>query len=276
MPQYSAKRKYGFIIVFLLCTFSTTAQIASHLNKRLIYQLKYQPDSTNSKRIESELFFLDFSDKESIFRSETTHLKDSITNSKNPASLLGLRQQIPKTHFNYRIQKKLEKKEATTYFDYIAYHFILADEPITFNWKIQSQTKEILGYTCIEATAEFKGRHYIAYFTESIPFSDGPYKFKGLPGMILELYDTKKQYHFETVAIEKLPKPYDYQIASLKKYKKISTAELREFQDKIKETPSLLLANPNIQLTPEAYEITDRRGRERNKTRNNPIELTSE
>ncbi|MBW3518043.1 GLPGLI family protein [Flavobacterium sp. NKUCC04_CG] len=276
MTLYSNKLKYGFILVFFLCTLSTTAQIANNLDKRLIYQLKYQPDSTDSNRIESEYFFLDFSAKESVFRSETTHLKDSINNSKNPMSLLGLRQQIPKTRFNYRIGKKIEKQEATTYYDYLAHQFILADEPLTLNWKINSTSKDILGHSCIEATVAFRGRNYVAYFTESIPFSDGPYKFKGLPGMILELYDTKKHYHFETVSIEKLPIPYDYHLASHKKYKKISNKELREFQDKIKENPALMLANPNIQLPPEAYEITNRRGRERNKTRNNPIELSHE
>lgn len=36
-----------------------------------------------------------------------------------------------------------------------------------------------------------------------MPFSDGPYKFNGLPGLILNLHDTRNHYVFEFLSIEK-------------------------------------------------------------------------
>lgn len=69
-------------------------------------------------------------------------------------------------------------------------------------WKIGKETKEILGYRCTKATAKFRGRDYIAWYTDDIPSSDGPFLFTGLPGLILEVRDTKDQYVFIANGIE--------------------------------------------------------------------------
>ncbi|MCH7524146.1 MAG: GLPGLI family protein [Bacteroidetes bacterium] len=62
-----------------------------------------------------------------------------------------------------------------------------------FNWRIIDKFKEINGYKCQKATTTFRGRNYIAYFTESIPISSGPWKFGGLPGLILEIIDDENK-----------------------------------------------------------------------------------
>ncbi|WP_414727676.1 GLPGLI family protein [Winogradskyella sp. UBA3174] len=54
-----------------------------------------------------------------------------------------------------------------------------------FNWEIHSTKKEILGYTCQKAKVNYRSRYYTAYFTTSIAFETGPWKFYGLPGCIL-------------------------------------------------------------------------------------------
>jgi GLPGLI family protein len=64
--------------------------------------------------------------------------------------------------------------------------FDVKDAHPSFDWKIESDTKIILGYTCQKAGIYFRGRDYTVYFTIDIPYSDGPWKFSGLPGMILE------------------------------------------------------------------------------------------
>lgn len=72
------------------------------------------------------------------------------------------------------------------------------------NWNLLPDKKTILGYTCQKATAFFRGRTYEAWFTPQIPLKEGPYKFDGLPGLILQIMDTQKHYIFDCVGIEKV------------------------------------------------------------------------
>ncbi|MDR0954854.1 MAG: GLPGLI family protein [Rikenellaceae bacterium] len=71
-------------------------------------------------------------------------------------------------------------------------------------WTLSSETKTILSYTCRKATATFRGRSYTAWFTTDIPISSGPWKFGGLPGLILQIEDTQKHYVWECIGLEQL------------------------------------------------------------------------
>ena len=65
-------------------------------------------------------------------------------------------------------------------------------------WKIQSNDKEtILGYKAQKAVCEFGGRNWTAWFTNEIPIMDGPYKFSGLPGLIIQMYDSKRHWNID-------------------------------------------------------------------------------
>lgn len=70
------------------------------------------------------------------------------------------------------------------------------------NWQLLNEFKEISGYKCQKATATFRGRKYEAYFTSEIPLSYGPWKFGGLPGLILEIYDQTGEVYFSAEEIE--------------------------------------------------------------------------
>lgn len=64
-------------------------------------------------------------------------------------------------------------------------------------WTITDETKEILGYECVKAVADYRGRKWTAWFTPEIPVQEGPWKLCGLPGLILEAYDANRDYVFE-------------------------------------------------------------------------------
>ena len=68
-------------------------------------------------------------------------------------------------------------------------------------WQIQSETKELLGYSCQLASCEFRGRRWYAWFSPDIPINEGPWKLFGLPGLVLEAYDSKKHYAYEAVGL---------------------------------------------------------------------------
>ena len=61
----------------------------------------------------------------------------------------------------------------------------------------------ILGHRCQRATCHWRGRNYIAWFAPDIPIRRGPWKFGGLPGLIMKIHDVDNLYIFEAVAIEK-------------------------------------------------------------------------
>lgn len=70
------------------------------------------------------------------------------------------------------------------------------------NWKIEKETKKIGKFVCKKATTTFRGRNYTAWFTNEIPLPYGPWKLNGLPGLILEAYDSNKFVYWYSKNIE--------------------------------------------------------------------------
>ena len=60
-------------------------------------------------------------------------------------------------------------------------------------WKLNKETKNIGKFNCKKATCSFRGRNYTAWYTLEVPLPYGPWKLQGLPGVILEAYDEKKE-----------------------------------------------------------------------------------
>ncbi len=76
-------------------------------------------------------------------------------------------------------------------------YFRYEDDINPQEWDLSSDsTKSILGYKCQKATCTFRGREWTAWFALDIPISDGPWKFCGLPGLIMEVYDRGEQQYF--------------------------------------------------------------------------------
>src|SRR5699024_12024053 len=77
---------------------------------------------------------------------------------------------------------------------------------LQINWSLESDTIRMANQILKKATTHYKGRDYIAWYNESIPISDGPYKFNGLPGLIFKVYDSEKQFSFEILNYKTLTK----------------------------------------------------------------------
>jgi len=87
-----------------------------------------------------------------------------------------------------------------------------ADPVGVMNWTILPDEAEFLDYSCQKAILQFRGRNYEAWFTTQIPINDGPWKFFGLPGLILKVNDTEGQFIFECIGLEYLDVPYAIEI----------------------------------------------------------------
>ncbi len=115
---------------------------------------------------------------------------------------------------------KLPRKKETLYVVKSAsdstmtvYDIIGTDEPVYYTepysemvWEIGDSTKTVLGYECIQADTDYHGRHWTAWFTPDIPIQDGPWKFHGLPGLILDVRTCEGKYGYVADGIEKSEK----------------------------------------------------------------------
>lgn len=94
-------------------------------------------------------------------------------------------------------------------------------------WTLHNDTMTVLEHSCQKATCHWRGRDFVAWFAKDIPIRRGPWKFNGLPGLILKLYDTDRYYTFEAVNLKNSSEPmmlYDF------KYTKSTRKRIRKLQ----------------------------------------------
>ena len=72
-----------------------------------------------------------------------------------------------------------------------------------FDWHLLDGDSIVCGYPCHKATTTFRGRTWTVWYTLDLPYSDGPWKFCGLPGLVLYAYDSENKFRFNCIGIEK-------------------------------------------------------------------------
>src|SRR5207244_2238089 len=103
-------------------------------------------------------------------------------------------------YYQFAAEKKFIRKEKLL-------NSYLIEEPFPLiGWKISSDTATFLGLHCQKASAHFLGRDYTAWFCPDLPYHAGPWKLNGLPGLIVEASDAKKQVVFKFDGIEDVSK----------------------------------------------------------------------
>jgi len=86
---------------------------------------------------------------------------------------------VQKVYYDFDKNQRLEQLEYMTRF------FLLQSEIEAVPWKLGSEKKKILEYTCMGATVTLDDQEIVAWFAPEIPVSLGPSIFGGLPGLIL-------------------------------------------------------------------------------------------
>lgn len=234
-----------YLILFILLSINVYSQKDGlfQTNYEAIYSYISKPDSTNNSTLEQKMV-LYIGDNSSIFQNFYKQKLDSVavahTFSKGDV-VIDLRN-IPFPKINYVILKNNSDKKIlfteeleTTNLGYI-------DEVNDLNWKITNEKSEINGYKCIKAQTSFRGRKFIAWFTQEIPFQDGPYKFSRLPGFIVQLKDDKEFFFFNLVSFKKINKKIFYN----DKYVSIDKKEY--YQKKLNYYNNIIAESENINI----------------------------
>ncbi|ROI14461.1 GLPGLI family protein [Epilithonimonas hominis] len=204
-------------------------------NKRFIYEYKFISDSTNVDDVKTEMMFLDTTKDGSKYYSYTVFNSDSImkvdlekqlaaTGSINVKSDMrkgNVRYSVTKTYPDYKIN--LHRRLGMDSYN------ISDDRKI--NWKISSEKEKIGEWNVQKAEADFAGRHWIAWFSTEIPIQDGPYKFRGLPGLIIKIEDKTGSHKMELKGIKNIVGDVDVNVWEAKEI----VVNSRQFQKVIKE-----------------------------------------
>lgn len=179
------------ILTFLLCFISV---LYFSQNTRFIYNFNYKTDST-AISYQNEPMILELNGEDVQFyemkaiRTDSLNQLNSNGSSNYPFEFAKIRRKLSaKTNYNYYFLRG----------DYWSYK---SEDNI--DWKIENETKKYDIWTAQKATAKYGGRNWTAWFVSSLPISEGPYKFNGLPGVIIELYDDKQNFIFNLAKIEK-------------------------------------------------------------------------
>lgn len=236
------------LLLFILFGTSAIAQ-----NKRFIYEYKFIPDSENTSDIQTEMMFLDTSKEGSKYYSYTVFNSDSLTKVDTEKQL----KVSDSAYVDPVLQKGMVRYSVTkNYPDYktnihrsIGMYAYKISEDRKINWKILSEKEKIGEWNAQKAETDFAGRHWIAWFSTDIPIQDGPYKFYGLPGLIIKIEDKTGSHKLELKGIKNITEKMNVNVIEPKEI----AINSKKFQKLVKDQESR--QNNQIKIDDDKIEL---------------------
>ncbi|ADQ82341.1 GLPGLI family protein [Riemerella anatipestifer] len=260
---------------FLILALATQALVAQAT--RFVYEMSFKPDSTNRTQTKTETVFLDVDAHKSIFYSEKRMQRDSLFSRMRETRNFNFDRGAMdnyRTAVNFSIEKNYTSQNIT-FKNRIAADTYSYTENNPTTWEILPETTKIGNYETQKAKTTYGGRTWIAWFTTEIPMPDGPYKFFGLPGLIVKVEDTKGDYSFDLKESKKIAAPttFSYRSAPIEVKKK----DYQKIEQRFKEDPLSFINRSGgpvrIEMDANARKRMEERQKENNTKNNNPIEL---
>ncbi|MEN2435489.1 GLPGLI family protein [Weeksellaceae bacterium A-14] len=273
-------KHYSIVLVFL-------AMMMNGQNRRFFYEYRYAPDSTRRDSVLTEQMCLEVGKTGSKFYSYTVYRSDSLMkiNLENQLKMTGAIN-IKNSDRKGNIRNSVTKNypEYSTYLHagiFTDKYRIEEDRPM--EWKVIPEKQKTGHFNTQRAETDFAGRHWIAWFTEEIPIQDGPYKFHGLPGLIVKISDSDGSHQFTLQEIKDTGnKDTDYNVftgkeieVTQKQYNKL----LKEYEnDPTKGLKQMSMGNIVMKMDSSAETARWMKDRERQlkeniRKNNNRIEL---
>lgn len=196
-------------ILFILVANFTFAQ-----TKQFIYEYISIPNIIQKEVSHSEIMVLNIGKEKSEYFSYGKFVLDSTIYSEIKDGSYYLKPPPPpqkKSEIKIMSGDRVNKTSNSDQIEFItkvSESNYLVTQSINLNWKLHPEYITVLNYKAQKATTEFGGRKWIAWFAKDIPFQEGPYKFKGLPGLIVKIEDETKSHLFELKGIRNLN--YDF------------------------------------------------------------------
>ncbi|MFZ4931395.1 GLPGLI family protein [Chryseobacterium sp. Mn2064] len=225
-------KKIGLFLLFFIYGCFLGQELKS--NYVCSYKLDY---SINGKK-ENEQFimFIDAINNRSFFQSSINYAKDTISIS-DPLQLASY-----ESDFNEKI---LYEKKAFKIYENIIDAKLFYTENQSLNWQILDKIKKEDNVTLQLAKTNAYGRTWYAWFSKETPIDFGPYKFNGLPGLIVSVVDEKNQFIFTLQKFKKKSKKIKLPNESKYKFASKSNFNQNRFKIQTADDGVVIFNNPN-------------------------------
>lgn len=201
------KKQLIIIIALVFQVFVALAQRPDTAQILVHYKFSYVQDTNNRAHPYTENMVLFVGKASSSFRSYDRQLQNELYRRQMQEAINN------SADGNIRLDHKITAS-GTEYYQFINYKklvrkevmmspYIINDVLPVINWRISSDKANFAELRCQKATCHFKGRDYTAWFCPDLPVRVGPWKLNGLPGVIVEAYDAKKEVVFKFDRVEK-------------------------------------------------------------------------
>ena len=209
------------------------------------YRMLYERRPENERPME-DLLLLQVGRNMTKFYSYKTWQTDSLVRVTPPEQVLA-----NLGSFHGGVQDVLFRDQAAgrlVHTDQIGMDHLLYTEPLpAIDWELADGERTILGYACRRALCTFRGRNYEAWYTPEIAVSGGPWKFGGLPGLILAVKDDAGVLDLEATGVEQRVDPIRM---TDRNYIKTNRKKYRDLKQKVMTDPvGYLTGNSNVRMT---------------------------
>lgn len=172
------------------------------------YEYKWEFDTLSHKDVRDDLLYLLVGNKVSKCYSYYTYICDSLNSTpegeKERIKIMKMvfakdgakTNAFPHKRMTACVYKNYPEGKMTVTDFLMNQNYRYGDEMNIQIWEMGDSTKTVMGHECQQAVCYFRGRHWTAWFAADVPVMDGPWKFGGLPGLIMEVYDMNRQHHF--------------------------------------------------------------------------------
>lgn len=182
----------------------------SNAQEKAAYRIIYDCDALYDKIAKTYRWNLDIGNSTAVFYNPNYRKHDeefqSMLDTDDIAATMNTIQQLGSKYPNrssLEILVGAPENGKYTYINKVGIDLLMYEESLpAIDWKLADSTKTVCGYRCHQAVASVYGRIWEVWYSTELPMPYGPYILGGLPGLILEAYDTEGIFHFTSVGIE--------------------------------------------------------------------------
>ncbi|MDE1192247.1 MAG: GLPGLI family protein [Arachidicoccus sp.] len=218
------------------------------------YSFSYILDSTKTESKGSDVMSLLIGKNISNFFSYNQYRVDSLVNEDkkgvSETETSDNKNKYGKGGLSYHIFQNYPTGKISYFSKLITKDYKYEEDLNSYHWNILKDTSVILGYKVQKAACFYGGRNWIVWFAPDIAISSGPWKFNGLPGLVLSAEDDKNYFNFTIVGLNYLfpKKPIIFNIEGKEQYKNIKKEEYLKLAYKL-NTNLFTFMKENLDIT---------------------------